>query len=84
MMLFMVIHILVVVDFIVVLQQSSTSWVFWVLAGMFLKLAVICMVTQCFSLYCPYIVCLAILLSLVSQLGDVLKTIKSKCTSCFV
>ncbi|KAL1929350.1 hypothetical protein VTP01DRAFT_1488 [Rhizomucor pusillus] len=32
MMLFMVIHILVVVDFIVVLQQSSTSWVFWVLA----------------------------------------------------
>lgn len=30
---FVIVHVLIVVDFIIVLQQSVSSWVFWVLAG---------------------------------------------------
>jgi hypothetical protein len=30
---FLVVHGLIIVDFIIILQQSSNSWVFWVLAG---------------------------------------------------
>lgn len=30
---FLVIHTLIIVDFIIILQQSSSIWVFWVLAG---------------------------------------------------
>lgn len=32
---FLVLHALLVIDFIIILQQSSTVWTFWVLAGRF-------------------------------------------------
>lgn len=60
---FLVLHALLVIDFIIILQQSSTVWTFWVLAGKFTFYSIpkdnVTDLDAC-------LVCLAIVLSLVS------------------
>lgn len=60
---FLVLHALLVIDFIIILQQSSTVWTFWVLAGRFQLLS------ESHHAYFDVLllVCLAIVLSLVGH-----------------